>query len=173
MFLKHEDNNYKYYSLETRSELIEILRNYKNCILLGEDSEVEINFKLIDIQLNISFGIGIISERSFIDPSFILLNDNKTIVIGFNKEINIIDILKNKISTKINLGTNFNSLIKKNDFILILFETGVMSITETGIENWKVDRDVVVDYNLSDYYLELQFMDDNPLKISIKDGKIL
>jgi predicted transport protein len=177
--MKNNFNGYKinFTVIDTKSELIESLARFKNnSLLIGQDSEVENKFTLIELYKDdISdsyFGIGIISESS-IKPEYLMVKSANKLFLGFNKEVNFFDIQKKENEIKIELGTRFSTFIEVENIILIMFETGCLSVTQNGNEIWKIDKDVVEDFTIDGNLLELRFIDENFCKVSIKDGKIL
>ncbi|MEM5948952.1 hypothetical protein WKV44_10415 [Spirochaetia bacterium 38H-sp] len=177
--MKNNFNNYRINLtiMDSKSELLEYLARFKNnSLLLGQDSEVEDTFTLIELYQDdisdIYFVIGIISESS-IKPEYLMAKGVNKLFLGFNREVNVFDIQKKENEIKIELGTRFATFIEVENIILIMFETGCLSVTQNGSEIWKIDKDVVEDFIIDGSLLELCFIDEDSCKVSIKDGRII
>jgi hypothetical protein len=163
---------------ETKSELYEALSKFDaGKIILGAEAEQERQFYIIKVALEDieNLGIGIISEGHGLKPQILFDAVSKKLMIGFNNEVTIINCPKRTIESRIILNSLFYSFLLLNEpkMIVVIQETGVLALNEEGKQLWQHDSDIIENYKIVDGILHLDFMDSEPIALSIADGQIL
>ena len=139
------------FNVESKSEMIEYLRKCdSNQILLGENSEVEGGGYIFQVNLSEGerFTVGVITEGYGLEPECKYVNDR--ILIGFNKEVHIIDIRNNedKIISADSLFYEFASVVNSNRIVAI-FELEIMCFSLVGNKHWRYFTDVINEYSIN------------------------
>lgn len=158
--------------VDSKSEMIEYLRQCgTRQVLLGENSEVEGGNYIFQVEHdgNILITVGIIAEGHGLQPQYKLLNNK--LVIGFNKEIHIIDIDKNVDNTLYadSLFYEFAS----DDFlnsIVAIFELGIICFSYEGIILWKYSTDIISDYYFKNNMIYITTDSEN-VRLSLLTGE--
>jgi hypothetical protein len=180
MYLSFKDHTLELQNWESELDMMNFL---KGCdagnLVLGMDAETKAKFYSVVVNLEWAresahhFGIGICSEGHGLVPHMLLQPLIGTLVFGFNSEVAGFNIYEKKVHFKIKLDTLFSSFIsfEKWKIILIIHETGVVSINENGQVLWKYDSDVITDCVIVDENIHLKFMDAKSIALSVLNGK--
>ncbi len=134
--------------IDSKAEMKEVLRNSKsNYLLIGEDSQIEGGVYIFQTKEDnfLKLSIGLITEGHGLQPECKIVGEK--VLIGFNKEIHIIDIGKNE-HNKINADSLFYEFSPKNyqDKVIAIFELEVMCLSLAGEKLWKYFTDIITDY---------------------------
>jgi hypothetical protein len=151
-----------------------VVSNHYFCLILGQNSEVAKHKYTLSYQIDQSlFKILIITENDF-KPKYILIGDN--LILGFNKELNFIELLNCNLVKKINIDERFSEFIEtETGDIIVLIETGIICFDHGFNEKWNFRKDVLEDFNFqSDQnIISLQFMDEGNFKLDLVTGQVL
>lgn len=152
----------------------DIKTNEKVDLLLGQNAQVIKNiYSLAYINRSADFSIQIITENIF-EP--ILILNYEDILIGFNKEVCIINQVNCSLSKRIVLESPFTDLKSlPNLTTLIIFETGIICLDYKYNEKWNFYKDVLQDYKLyqDQNKISLNFMDSGFFNVDLITGKQL
>ncbi|MBK1811936.1 hypothetical protein JHL18_15045 [Clostridium sp. YIM B02505] len=150
-------------NVESKSEMIEYLRKCNsNQLLLGENSEVVGGLYIFQVKSNevVRLTVGVITEGHGLEPECKYVGDK--LLIGFNKEVHIIDTSTNE-NKKIcadSLFFEFASETNSNRIIAV-FELEVMCFSLEGNTFWRCFTDVINEY----------FIENNNISIVTDSGK--
>ncbi len=168
--------------LQNWNSELDMMNFLKDCdagsLVLGGDAE-KLKFYSVIVNLEWAresvhhFGIGICSEGHGLVPHILLQPLSGTLIFGFNSEVAGFNVHDKKVDFKIKLDTLFSSFIalEKWKKILIVHETGVVSISENGQVLWKHDSDVITDCAIVGENIHLKFMDAKSVALRVLDGK--
>lgn len=160
------------YSVDSKSEMIEYLRKCDTKqVLLGKSSEVEGGGYIFQVELDgvKIITVGIITEGHGLQPECKYLNDK--LLIGFNKEVHVIDINNNvdNILCADSLFYEFSSEILENSIVAI-FELEIICFSVDGKILWKYSTDIINDYHAENDVIYLT-TDSGDLSLSLLTGE--
>jgi hypothetical protein len=180
MYLTFADYYIDISSKKTKNEMSNLLNKCNTGhIILGDETEYENGYYTIVVHLDSNkkdlFGIGIISEGHGLIPHILLNSSKKKLFIGFNSETVIVDCMKKIVDFRISLNSLFYQFLYLNNprIILVLHEIGLVALTEEGREIWKYDGDIIQSYKIEEGNIFLEFLDNEPVKLSLLNGKTL
>lgn len=115
------------------------------------------------------FGIGFGSAKMIENPYMFYWPNKNIIVIGNDFEVVGVDLKLNKICFKLTLDTVFYrfSYDKKNDYLLIFHEIGLVVIDSNGEIIVSHDKDILNDCIIDDNKIVLKFEDGTEKELII------
>jgi hypothetical protein len=121
------------------------------------------------------FGIGMVSQHSAIEPGLLLLPAKEMLFVGCNREVAVVNVVTAGVVAGAELEGGFRHFLhlRERSTVLVLHETGVLALDESGAERWRFDRDVIIAKNIRDGQLHLLFQDEPPVTLSLDDGRDL
>lgn len=140
------------FNVESKSEMIECLKKCdSNQLLLGENSEVEGGGYIFEVRSSdeVRLTVGVITKGHGLEPGCKYVDDR--LLVGFNKEVHIIDISnnKNKIISADSLFYEFASGFNSNKIVAI-FELEIMCFSLESNKHWIYFTDVINEYSIED-----------------------
>lgn len=161
----------------------ELESRLKNCskghILLGEEAEQQKAFYFIKLYPEDGgdncFGIGIISEGHGLKPHLLVNHLDKSVFIGFNKEVIVFDCVNKVILHRHEMDSLFFSFLSltQQDCVLIVHELGIIRTTMNGNRVWEYTCDIIHGLNIENDLVKVSFEDERIECIALQDGKRL
>lgn len=168
--------------LETNSyQRLEKLEEHKRTLgitplILGSEIQTGSQFYLIaSYQQRSWFGVEIVTDGQMLPPHVLLLPSTGNVMLGYNREITTLHWMNPE-----NLGTIYfpQSHLKqfihlaKHGYVLALFESGIVALSEQGTEFWRREFDVTVVSGrlINPEIIELSFDNDSNRFIWIYSG---
>lgn len=117
--------------------------------------------------------IGFFSSFT-IDPVLLQINESNEILIGYDKYVSGISLDSLSHSFEIELDAPFYNFINYLDNIIIVYETGIMSINEKGTINWIFRSDDIVSlFRVQNKSIVINFFEGDRIKIELESGRIM
>jgi hypothetical protein len=148
-------------------------------LILGEGARQRHDFFSVRIRLGFpgtsSFGIGVVSEGHGLVPQLLLLPEREQLLLGVNQEVTCVSIKDRRLIFRVDLGWLFHSFLelKQHGIVLIFHEIGVTAIDEIGNQRWTFTRDIIQSCIVAHSKIELQFLDEAPVRLSLVTGQEL
>ncbi|MBN1886577.1 MAG: hypothetical protein JW850_01250 [Thermoflexales bacterium] len=172
------------YSLElhewqSKHQMISSLEDCEagSCVL-GENPDQESNFYSVVVHLGQSglrrYGIGICSQGHGLVPHLLIQPEFLRLILGFNSDIVGIRIPDGRVDFSLHLDSLFYSFLPvyNKKVILVMHESGVVSLTQNGQMIWKFEKDIITRTTIEENYLWLTFMDALPVRLNLLNGAI-
>ncbi len=157
--------------VESKSHLLDVLRGSRQ-ILLGTEIDAPREFYVVEVRLGSDLQrVGILSAGIGVKPGWVIRNDN--LFVGFNSRIAILRGNNSlELFAEIPLLTLFWQFldVRSADDILVLGETAVVALTSSGDQLWRIDTDLITDFELSGTTLQLEFCSDPPMSLDLASG---
>ncbi len=171
MYLSYGKHYIEIQSLESKSEMMNVLSKYEgDHLILGESAEQQTAF-LVTIHLGWNgrhrFGIGICSEEYGLKPHLLLQPELSQLLLGFNHEVVAVGVEDRNIHFRILLDSLFHSFLALEQCILIFHEIGVNALDNRGQTIWEYEADVIEDFEIIGNHLNLTFMDAPPVSLNL------
>lgn len=157
--------------VESKSQLPDVLRGSR-LILLGTEIDAPREFFAIEVRFGSDLQrVGILSAGIGVKPGWVIRHDK--LFVGFNSRIAILRSNNSlELFAEIPLLTLFWQFldVPNADTILVLGETAVVALTSSGDQLWRIDTDLITDFELSDTMLRLEFGSDPPMSLDLASG---
>lgn len=161
-------------TFESMAELKHFVEQYEHNFILDEDWANY--YQAITINAEEKVSIGVAYNHQGIDPTTLIIQQPKQILIGFDKKIVGIDYTTKRIMFEKKLFSLFYNFIYVLElgFIVVLNELDINVIDSRGNTIWQCDgSDILAEYEVLGDKLRIKYMDDNEIVFSIKDGKVI
>ena len=157
--------------VESKSQLVDVLRGSQQ-ILLGTEIDAPQEFYAVEVRFGSALQrVGILSAGIGVKPGWVVRNDK--FFVGFNSRIAILRSNSSlELFAEIPLLTLFWQFLDgpDADTILVLGETAAVALTSSGDQLWRVDTDLITDFELSGTTLRLEFGNDPPMSLDLVSG---
>src|SRR5713101_2027419 len=155
-------------------QMFEFLRSSgAEYILLGEDARQYDGFFSTEVLLGFagkdSLRVGLISEGHGLLPHLLLIPERDQLLFGFNEQVACVNVNERSVVFRIRLESLFRSFLrlKAHALILAFHEIGVTALDENGNVEWSYAKDIVEDCVLSQFHLDLKFLDEPTVRIDL------
>lgn len=137
--------NISFELVDSRSEMLEVLRRSPNAVSLGDSNESTKDFFKCDVK---DCTIGIYSQGSGIKPSGFVDDATGECWIGFDSEIANIDLREGRVRFDLKLAWVFYTILCQmvDGSIVVIYELGACRIDRSGNVAWNCATDLVTDY---------------------------
>lgn len=141
-------------SIDSRSELLENLRQRTPSTLLGAEDEAPREFFLGVVQ---SCAIGICSEGHGLKPSLFVDESREEAWVGYNRKVANVDLCTCRTRFVVKLDSVFYAITSQmpDGSVVVVHELGACRINRAGELLWSHSSDIVVDFVDSDKDLRL------------------
>ena len=152
----------------------ERLSSYDESFLLGSQAQQEIAYSILEVSNTIThhaIGVGIVYEFQDTQAHIMLLRDDEFWV-GVNRQICAFHFDPARQAFRMAFDGMFFEFIHvpQLHLILALHEIGAIALHENGDQAWKADTDIITHWSVDDNLLNLNFLDDPPLRTNLQDG---
>ena len=140
--------------------------------LLGEDAKIRNDFYSLKVESDdSSFHVGILSQGSGVQPSWIIVDGQ--LFIGYNEHVALLSTANLGRRVVINLLSLFFEFIYSPSLphMYVLCETAVVAVARDGVIRWRIDTDVICDHRIEGCVIALRLMDEPPMCIDLESGK--
>lgn len=188
MLVAIEEHALELQSWNDKSSMLQVV----NCcdggaVILGEDSEQELEFYSVIVHFNYaaqihssryhgisSWGIGLISEGHGLKPQLIAL-PNRTLVFGLNHEVLGLSPDSRSIIFRHGFDTLFHALLylSTQRILVVRNEIGIIVLDEYGKELWRFEKDIVTNCSIEEWRIELHFLDTAPIVLDLLTGRVV
>jgi len=161
--------------VESKSLLVEMLRQGEAQILLGTETDAPRNFFVVDVRSGgATHRFGILSSIAGVKPGYAIRDDK--VHVGFNWHIAVLRIGTSlEIFAQVPLWTIFWEFISVPDEqdVFVLAETAVVALTTAGDLHWRIDTDLITQFELMGTTLRLKLDDHSSMGIDLTCGTIV
>lgn len=164
--------------IDSMSELIEELRKGKSeTVLLGQKAQQSKEFIMILVKnfyTNVELlRIGVVCEGHGLKTQY-EINESNEIIIGFNKEVNLISPNSSDKVLRRELDSLFYEfkIIKNLNMILVVCETDIYCLNQRFEIVWNVFLDLIINHEITDEYVKV-ITDEETRVYSILNGCII
>lgn len=146
------------------------LSHYESRLLLESGSENLISFAIIETPY---VAIGILYEEDSVYPKVKYLKNLDECFIGVDNRLIIVNIVKKKVISKIDLQSFFMDVLEvANKGIIVVEEIGIGLYESTGGRIWFTPTDLIENYLVENDNI-IVTTDSGKIMLSISTGKIL
>lgn len=168
-----ENIEFKIQKCTSRSEMSSILQQYSESVVIEEDDYSD-EYYLISTQNDDAFSVGVCCYEDGLSPKVIYFNHNRSMAVGFNKRLVVINLDNKVIRTKRTLTFTIYDILEVKDTILVLHEFGVIMLKEDLSEIMSHNRLVMLeDYSYVDNELKLKFEGESEYLLNLFTGEIV
>ena len=163
----------------SEEDLQEFLERSESYVLLGQEVETPHEFYSLIVSAEPSgeplWTVGVLNEGYGSCPEALLLPELKRLFIGANTRISLLSWEDRAVLAESALGFLFRSFIPdpKNSLVLAVHEIGIDAFTYDGASRWRFSRDVVETIHSDKDAIEISFMDADPARLDIRNGREL
>lgn len=179
MQLYHEGYTLRSERVESHSETIERLRRWGGRFISAswEDASEFWLLMISDaIEAGVERGLGIGVASSTCGPCVLPLPGQPSVLIGLNCSVACLALPPGDEPERwtLELGVPFHSFSYKagDPNILVLFETGVLALSEAGVERWRFDfKDVMCLARVGRTHVSVSYMEGEQFEIDRMTGR--
>lgn len=157
-------------NIDSKSELVERLRQYPDSILLGIQAVGNHCFLLAsecDLQ------IGLCADISGAGYEGIIVPETQMAFIGYDCEVIVVDLISREVIRSVKfLSTFFQFLhLEPQGLVLAIHELGLVALTKNGsVKHEFYTPDIVVDWHVVGNLVFLSLYESGKLKLNLLDG---
>ena len=120
--------------------------------------------------------IGICSNAAGLKPKWVLRDD--LLIVGYNNRIAVFNAAdgKLKLARELDLVTIFFEFLEtpESPWCVVLGETAVVALSPTtGVEQWRVDTDIITGFTVVAETLKLRCLDSPSVEVDLVSGRRL
>ncbi|MCA9945588.1 MAG: hypothetical protein KC449_19025 [Anaerolineales bacterium] len=119
-------------------------------------------------------GVGICYQAHGPKPCFLLQRELSRLIIGYNRTVRSVQLLSGKSSLIMDLDGIIYSIIQMEDFIIIVYETGVVAVTSSDKVLWHFSGDIIESFTINDGIGYMTYMEgSDPIRLNLVNGRIV
>ena len=155
---------------ESKSLLVERLKDFPETILLGKNAEAPIRFALTS---EMSFGIGVCIGIGGAGFAGMVTPETQRVFIGHDCTVDVIDLVSRGVIQSVDLVGPFYEFLERQpqSLVLALHELGLVVFAEDGsVVREFYTPDIVEDWHVDGNFVSLSLSGSKKMKLNLSSG---